>query len=292
MRLVETTKGLRKVLRCSLLILPFLFLTACSKENVAEKKTHDSAAQEKAKALQEWRAKREASRLNAEAEAEKPKPTNAIDSEKALKSINSLSDRLKAIVGESYQNSKDIQAKAESGDAAAQAQLASMLMEQGDYANAMKWNLKAAEQGNAKAAHSLGVAYVTGQGTSTDYAEAVKWFKQAAEQGDVDSQYSLGVRYAKGDHVQQNFGEAVKWFSMAAQQGQPDAQVSLSRRYANGEGVQKDVVEAYKWATVAGTYWSAQGMRDQLEKTMTPEQIIEGKNRADAFKPVKGSTPQ
>ena len=291
---METTKGLRKVLRWSRILLPVFLLAACSRESAPEKKANDTAADDRAKALQEWRAKRDASRANAEADAARPKPvnTNAINNEKAFQSINSFSDRLKTIVGDSFQNSKDLQAKAESGDAAAQAQLAASLAEQGDYAGALKWNLKAAEQGNAQAQHAAGVAYVTGQGGLVDYAEAVKWFTRAAEQGDVDSQYSLGVRYAKGDHVQQNFTEAVKWFSMAANQGQPDSQVSLARRYANGEGVQKDVVEAYKWATVAGDYWSAAGVRNQLESSMTPEQITEGKKRAEAFTPTKSATPQ
>ncbi len=41
----------------------------------------------------------------------------------------------------------------------------------------------AAEQGDAQAQLNLGVCYWNGNGVAKDYAEAVKWFRKAAEQG-------------------------------------------------------------------------------------------------------------
>ncbi len=44
---------------------------------------------------------------------------------------------------------------------------------------------------------SLVACYVKGQGVPQDYAEAVKWFRKAAEQGDAGSQFGLGWCYAE-----------------------------------------------------------------------------------------------
>ncbi|MDL1959246.1 MAG: hypothetical protein LWX01_06035 [Deltaproteobacteria bacterium] len=37
-----------------------------------------------------------------------------------------------------------------------------------------------------------------------DYAEAVKWFRKAAEQGYADAQFFLGLMYAQGEGVLQS----------------------------------------------------------------------------------------
>jgi len=44
---------------------------------------------------------------------------------------------------------------------------------------------EAAEQGDAYAQHSLGMAYGYGEGVPEDDEEAVKWYRKAAEQGDA-----------------------------------------------------------------------------------------------------------
>ena len=52
---------------------------------------------------------------------------------------------------------------------------------------------KAAEQGNAKAQAILGFMYAEGRGVAKENAEAVKWFLMAAEQGDITAQFNLGT---------------------------------------------------------------------------------------------------
>jgi TPR repeat protein len=51
----------------------------------------------------------------------------------------------------------------------------------GDYAEAVKWFQKAANQGNAIGQSSLGVMYQHGKGVPQDYAEAAKWYRKAAD---------------------------------------------------------------------------------------------------------------
>ncbi len=43
--------------------------------------------------------------------------------------------------------------------------------------------LKAAEQGESTAQYYLAVCYYKGDGITQDYAQAVEWFLKAAEQG-------------------------------------------------------------------------------------------------------------
>ena len=54
-----------------------------------------------------------------------------------------------------------------------------------DYEEAMKWYLKAAEQGYANAENIIGELYYYGEGVAQDYEEAMKWYLKAAKQGDA-----------------------------------------------------------------------------------------------------------
>ncbi|WP_454997748.1 tetratricopeptide repeat protein, partial [Capnocytophaga granulosa] len=121
----------------------------------------------------------------------------------------------------------------------------------GDYAEAVKWYRKAAEQGHAGAQKNLGGMYQNGQGVSQDYLEAVKWYKKAAEQGSVEAQTNLGWLYDEGKGVSQDYSKAVKWYREAAKQGYAEAQTNLGWMYENGKGVSQDYPEALKW------YWEA-----------------------------------
>ena len=74
----------------------------------------------------------------------------------------------------------------------------------------------------------LGAAYYGGQGVAKDYAEAVKWYRKAAEQNAAGAQYNLGVCYDKGDGVAKDYVEAYKWWLLAAGQGAGDARNSVT----------------------------------------------------------------
>jgi len=56
-----------------------------------------------------------------------------------------------------------------------------------------------------------------------DYAEALKWFRKAAEQGNALAQFSLGAMNATGKGVRQDFVEAHKWSNLAAAHGNKKA---------------------------------------------------------------------
>ncbi len=51
-----------------------------------------------------------------------------------------------------------------------------------------------------------------------DYAEAVKWFHKAAEQGHGSAQYNLGLAYMEGKGVPEDYVRAHMWFNLVAAQ--------------------------------------------------------------------------
>ena len=189
--------------------------------------------------------------------------------------------------------------KAEQGDADAQKTLGTMYAKgQGveeDYKEAAKWYLKSAEQGHAGSQVAIAELYEAGQGVTQDNTEAAKWFRKAAEQGYAPGQYSLAVCYVMGQGVPPDDAEALKWYRQAADQGDDLSQFNLGMRYLRGKGVAASPVDAYQWLSLA----AAQGVADaslnieELKQKMTPEQIVEGRRRADAFVPKKaGKTAQ
>ena len=145
-----------------------------------------------------------------------------------------------------------------------------------DYKKAVKWYLKAAEQGLAEAQCNLGIMYSNGYGVPQDHKKAVKWYRKAAEQGLVASQYSLGVMYDNGYGVPQDHKKAVKWFRKAAEQGLAKSQFNLGVMYANGQGIPRNYIKAYAWFNLAASqgYADAAKVRDDLAgRFMTPQQI-------------------
>jgi len=75
----------------------------------------------------------------------------------------------------------------------------------------------------------IGKRYFTGRGLPKDRTEAIKWWIKAAEQGNADAQFYLGECYLKGAGVSKDGTEAAKWFNKAAVQGHPAAKERLQR---------------------------------------------------------------
>ena len=116
-----------------------------------------------------------------------------------------------------------------------------------NYAEALKWWRKAAEQGDTKAQYNLGLMYEEGKGVVRDYAEAVKWYRKAAEQGNLGAQHNLGLMSYYGKGVPQDYAEALRWWHKEAEQGDAKAQYNLGLMYQEGKGVAQDYAEAGKW---------------------------------------------
>ncbi|MDR2875906.1 MAG: sel1 repeat family protein, partial [Methylobacillus sp.] len=138
---------------------------------------------------------------------------------------------------------------------------------------------KQAEQGNAQAQYDLGEMYEWGMhGVERDYAQALFWYRKAAEQGqyladrkvslveekwrnalgdaelpalralakngNAFAQYELGLRYESGWDVAQDEAAAAEWYRKAAEQGDREAAAGLGSLYADGRGVARDAAQA------------------------------------------------
>jgi hypothetical protein len=69
-----------------------------------------------------------------------------------------------------------------------------------------------AEKGDSKAGVELGSAYEFGfLGAPRDYAEALKWYRKAAEEGDVGARLRIGGMYFEGKGVPKDYDEAARW---------------------------------------------------------------------------------
>ena len=122
-----------------------------------------------------------------------------------------------------------------------------------------------------------------------DFAAALKEWRPLAEQGLAKAQHSLGVIYYNGRGVPPNYAEALRWYRRAADQGFGLAQYNLGAMYAEGRGVKQDYVQAYMWYSLAGTHGDGKGLsgRDDLEKKMTAADIATAQKLAREWKPKK-----
>lgn len=96
-----------------------------------------------------------------------------------------------------------------------------------------------------------GILYINEYGIAQDYAEVIKSNKIAAEQGDITAQFYLGYAYHTGNYAPQDYEEAIKWYTLAAEQGDIDAQNNLGILYAYGQGTPQNYEEANKWYALA-----------------------------------------
>ena len=143
---------------------------------------------------------------------------------------------------------------------------------------------------------NLGGMYRDGRGVQQNYAEALKWFRKAADQGYDSAQASLGFMHERGQGVLQDYVEAGKWYRKAAEQGNGSAQADLGLLYSYSKGVPQDYVQAYMWLNLAGPQFTDKKdhdrvikIRDWIASKMTPAQIAEAQRLARVF--VPSTTP-
>src|SRR5713101_3588628 len=151
-----------------------------------------------------------------------------------------------------------------------------------NYAEAVKWFGRAADQGIPLAQFFLGLMYRDGRGVRRDLSEAVKWFGKAAEKGSAEAQFNLGVMLMQGQGIGQNLEEAANWFRKAAEQGNFEAQANLGTMYLQGVGVARDFVQGQMWWLLAAQSRDARIKEGliSLSGAMTSEQTAEAQRLA------------
>lgn len=109
-----------------------------------------------------------------------------------------------------------------------------------------------AEDGDARAALSLGMIYRDGRGVQRDFRKALKWYRVCADLDDADGLDNVGFMYLRGWGVKEDFGIATAYFKASAKQNHAQGLFNLGNSYFSGQGVEQDYDEAIKaWKRAA-----------------------------------------
>jgi TPR repeat protein len=139
-----------------------------------------------------------------------------------------------------------------------------------------------AERGILVAELSLADFYREGKVVPRDYAQALKWARKAADQNDPLAQYLVAGFYSEGWGVQKDPRESLAWLLKAAYNGLDMAQKSVAQHYYLGLGAEQNSVEAYAWLNLAAkTDKTAAEHRDNMEKWLTKSELAAAQRRSE-----------
>ncbi len=181
---------------------------------------------------------------------------------------------------------KELNARADAGDAEAQLQLG--LLYSGTSrdirakpAEAFRWFQKAAEQGQPEAQEAMGRLLLYGIGVPPDTAAAMAWYEKAALQGRAEAQGRLGNFYHDGISVPQDFSRALEWYGKAAAQGHGESMYNLGIMNAEGQGTEPDFLVAGEWFRKAAANGYGFGVPEQYQEAVAWAEEVQ-QNRAAA----------
>tara|TARA_E500000178_G_scaffold352135_1_gene414867 strand:- start:408 stop:1046 length:639 start_codon:yes stop_codon:yes gene_type:complete len=141
----------------------------------------------------------------------------------------------------------------------------------GDYLKALSIWEPEAIQGNATAQFNIGYMHEFGEGVTQSHEIAAKWYELAADQGDARAQHSLGNFYFSSG----SYAAATNWYKQSAEQGVAEAQADLGASYGLGQGVPQSYIYAHMWSNISSLTGFDKGVRltAELEEFMSPTEI-------------------
>ncbi|MFD7660404.1 tetratricopeptide repeat protein [Actinosynnema sp. NPDC059797] len=107
---------------------------------------------------------------------------------------------------------------------------------QADPAEAVSYQVAAAERGSADAAFELSVLHAGGSGVPADQGESLRWTFRAAELGSARAMANLGGMYATGRGVDRDPATALEWYAKAAEAGHAKAAYTAGVMLLTGDG--------------------------------------------------------
>ncbi|MEO3816098.1 hypothetical protein [Plantactinospora sp. B24E8] len=111
---------------------------------------------------------------------------------------------------------------------------------------------RAAELGNAEAAHNLGVLYATGRGVAPNHLTALRWYQRSADSGNAGARRMVGLMYATGQGVPVDEEEAERHWRAAAKAGEALALLDLGTLFAYHREDLPEAASCYLLAAKAG----------------------------------------
>jgi TPR repeat protein len=129
-----------------------------------------------------------------------------------------------------------------------------------------KWLKKSAKNGYAYAQRLLGIAYAMGAPYfKQDYKEAIKWYLKAADQGDPYAICNLGLMIENGQGCDRDLKAAVDHYKIAADAGLSHAQHLLADMYYAGRGIEQNHQKAYDLYKRASEHWESEDNGSDLD---------------------------
>ncbi|MFH1706626.1 MAG: tetratricopeptide repeat protein [Planctomycetota bacterium] len=87
----------------------------------------------------------------------------------------------------------------------------------------------AAAQGDNSGLCDVGFCYRNGHGVEQDFAKALPYYRKAADQGCPTGAYWLAHAFEHGESVAKDIATALKWYRIASARGDADADEALAR---------------------------------------------------------------
>lgn len=153
---------------------------------------------------------------------------------------------------------------------------------------------------------AAGITYYEGSGVPKNYPEAMKWFLKAANQGNADAAAMLGMMYEAGEGVASDSAEALKWYRIAAKKGNKTAQARVEALEAAQQATAEIAVldtemtalekektalekelEAMKLFETGAKYLQGEGVPQSMEEAAKYFRLSADKGSADAAKAMK-----
>lgn len=162
---------------------------------------------------------------------------------------------------------------------------------------------QAAQAGHLIAQYELGL-HARRPECGADAPESARWLLVAAERGHPQAQREYAAALAEGRGVARDRVSAYAWHVLAQQGGdslsEPEirrltkqmsdreilrVRTRLGSMYAQGTGTARDYVRAYMWFALAQAGGDPAGaqLRDQIARSMTPEQVEAARRRTDEW---------
>ncbi len=116
-----------------------------------------------------------------------------------------------------------------------------------DYTQAFTLYNEASEKGSAGGVAGMAQCYALGNGTEANAEKAFSLGRRAADAGHAEGMNILGYCYANGIGTAQDYATAVRWFTKAAESGSAIAMHNMGLCYYKGNGVEQDYSKALEW---------------------------------------------
>lgn len=149
----------------------------------------------------------------------------------------------------------------------------------GNWEEAERWALAAAEEGYAPGMSQLGTIYMRGHLGTPDYETARKYHDAAYELGNPAAALRIGEMYENGMGQEADPAIAAEWYRKSIELGNAYAATRLARLYEDGRGVPRDIdkaIEYYQTAADGGELTAQLRLaRRLMEDPDTRDQALE-----------------